>query len=242
VRRRARDPVALSEVIEDAVDEGGPCDEADHAHFAPAARTHERVDFVDPADQLRPSTPEGGAVRPVRYRCLLGCLARGGGLLALGAGGVRVGAAFASTTTPTRSTPGSAALFGGAEPGPLSEEPLGRSLIHIRQRDLRPGSRPASPGTKRVDVQVELRPLAEGLDHRSGRASKSSWIWSRTCFCPRIIWPWWAWLAFQEVADIPGFQSRVCALTWTSRRRNLHQVSRDQARTRNDRQPPEAPG
>jgi len=85
-------------MIEDAVDQGGLCDEADHAHLASAARTHEGVDFVDPADQLCPSAPESGAVRPVRYRCNLGSLVesgglgRGGGLLVLAAGGVRVDA------------------------------------------------------------------------------------------------------------------------------------------------------
>ena len=38
----------------------------DHAHLAPAAGTHEGVDFVHPPDQLRPSAPEGGAVGSVR--------------------------------------------------------------------------------------------------------------------------------------------------------------------------------
>ena len=47
-------------------DRFGEADEADHAHFASAPRTDERVDFVHPADQLRPSAPESGAVWPVR--------------------------------------------------------------------------------------------------------------------------------------------------------------------------------
>jgi hypothetical protein len=40
-------------MIEDALDERGFGDEAHHAHFAPAARTHEGIDFVQPADHLR---------------------------------------------------------------------------------------------------------------------------------------------------------------------------------------------
>src|SRR4029453_17369727 len=44
--RRARDLLALSEMIEDLRDHGGLGDEADHAHFASAARTHKGVDFV----------------------------------------------------------------------------------------------------------------------------------------------------------------------------------------------------
>ena len=47
---RARGLVAPAEVIEDAVDDGGLCDEADHAHFAAAARAEEGVDFVHPTD------------------------------------------------------------------------------------------------------------------------------------------------------------------------------------------------
>src|SRR5918996_2295877 len=62
----------------------------------PQRGTHEGVDFVHPADQLRPSTPEGRAVRPLRRGCPLGCLAWGGGLgrrgglLALAPGRIRV--------------------------------------------------------------------------------------------------------------------------------------------------------
>jgi len=40
VRRRARDPLALSEMIEDALDNRGFGDEADHAHLASAGVTH----------------------------------------------------------------------------------------------------------------------------------------------------------------------------------------------------------
>ena len=61
----AGDLIAPAEVIEDAVDESGLCNEGDHAHLASAARTDEGVDFVDAADQLRPPVPEGGAVGSV---------------------------------------------------------------------------------------------------------------------------------------------------------------------------------
>lgn len=64
--------VAPAEVVEDAVDDGGLCNEADHAHFAAAARAGEGVDFVHPTDQLCPAAPVGGAVGSVRCRCLLG--------------------------------------------------------------------------------------------------------------------------------------------------------------------------
>jgi hypothetical protein len=55
----------------------------------------------------------------------------------------------------------------------VAEELLGHSLIHVRQRDPLPRSRPATPGTERVDVGVELRPLAEGLDHRHHPGAKA---------------------------------------------------------------------
>jgi len=55
----------------------------------------------------------------------------------------------------------------------VSEERLGRSLIHIRQRDPLPRSGPAAPRTQRVDVRVELRPLTEGLDHRHHPRAKA---------------------------------------------------------------------
>ena len=84
-------------MIEDAHDHGGLGDEADHAHLASAARTHEGVqegvDFVHPADHLHPAAPEGRAVRALRHRFTLGDLAwrgelsRRGGLLALAASG-----------------------------------------------------------------------------------------------------------------------------------------------------------
>ena len=63
-----RDLVSSAEVVEDAVDECGLRNEADHAHLAAAAGTHEGVDLVDAADQLCPAAPEGGAVRSVGYR------------------------------------------------------------------------------------------------------------------------------------------------------------------------------
>jgi hypothetical protein len=48
----------------------------------------------------------------------------------------------------------------------VAEELLGRSFVHIRLRDPLPRSRPAAPGNESVDVGVELRSVAEGLDHR----------------------------------------------------------------------------
>jgi len=55
----------------------------------------------------------------------------------------------------------------------VAEELLGRCLVHIRQRDPLPRSRPAAPRTQRVDVGVELRPLPEGLDHRHHPGAKA---------------------------------------------------------------------
>jgi hypothetical protein len=92
-------------MIEDALDDVGLGNEADHAHLAAASGTHQGVDLVHPADQLCPTSAEGGAVRFVRYRYILGCLmwrrgfGRGGGLLALTSGGVRVGAVVAHEMT-----------------------------------------------------------------------------------------------------------------------------------------------
>ena len=76
VRRRARDLLALAEMIEDALHDHGFGDEPDHPHFAPAARTHEGVDFVDAPNKIRPSAPEGRAVRPLRGRFTHGRLAK----------------------------------------------------------------------------------------------------------------------------------------------------------------------
>src|SRR3989304_956957 len=59
-----------------------------------------------PADHLRPSAPEGGAVRPVRHRALgrlawAGGLGRGGGLLAFAPGRIRIEAVVASQVAPS---------------------------------------------------------------------------------------------------------------------------------------------
>jgi len=77
VRRRASDLLALSEMIQDALDHGGLGDESHHAHLASAARTHEGVDFVHPADHLRPSAPEGRAVRRARRARRPSCVCPG---------------------------------------------------------------------------------------------------------------------------------------------------------------------
>jgi hypothetical protein len=53
-------------MIEDALNDLGLGDEADHPHLASAAGTHQGVDLVHPADQLRPPAPEGGMVGPFR--------------------------------------------------------------------------------------------------------------------------------------------------------------------------------
>ena len=106
VRRRASDLLALSEMIQEALDHGGLGDEFHHAHLASAARTHQGVDFVHPPDHLRPSAPEGRAVRSFRRRGTLGCFAWGGGfggrggLLAFAAGRVRREAVVAGQMAP----------------------------------------------------------------------------------------------------------------------------------------------
>jgi len=86
-------------VVEDATDDGACRDEGDHPHHASTARAEERIDPVDPADELCPAPAQGGesggrrrqgvGVRAWRGRlCLLGL---GAGLL-LAAHHVRVGA------------------------------------------------------------------------------------------------------------------------------------------------------
>jgi hypothetical protein len=47
-------------VIQDAADQTRLGDEGDHAHEASAAGTDERIDLVDPSDELGPSAAQGG--------------------------------------------------------------------------------------------------------------------------------------------------------------------------------------
>jgi hypothetical protein len=51
---------APGEVFQDAADQTRLGDEGDHAHNASAAGTDERIDLVDPSDELGPSTAQGG--------------------------------------------------------------------------------------------------------------------------------------------------------------------------------------
>jgi hypothetical protein len=68
-------------VFQDAADQTRLGDEADHAHHASAAGTDERIDLVDPSDELGPSTAQGGqnrgrvatAPRPVLARGAAPC-------------------------------------------------------------------------------------------------------------------------------------------------------------------------
>ncbi len=74
-RRRARELLALAEMIEDALDDSGLGDEADDSHFASAARTQEGVDFVDAPNRPAVSRAEprlGRALRSHPRRLALG--------------------------------------------------------------------------------------------------------------------------------------------------------------------------
>jgi hypothetical protein len=51
---------APGEVFQDAADQTRLGDEGDHAHDASAAGTDERIDLVDPSDELGPSAAQGG--------------------------------------------------------------------------------------------------------------------------------------------------------------------------------------
>ena len=64
-RRGARGPVALAEMLHDALDDRRVGEEADNSHFASTSRTHQRVCLVHSPDQIRPTTPQR---RPLR-RC-----------------------------------------------------------------------------------------------------------------------------------------------------------------------------
>lgn len=50
-------------MIEDAADDVGLGDEADHAHGAGASGTEHGIDFVDTAEQICPSLARGRGVR-----------------------------------------------------------------------------------------------------------------------------------------------------------------------------------
>ena len=54
---RSSDSVALADVIQDALDDAGLGDEADHANLGSAARTHERVHLVHSPDESRRRCP-----------------------------------------------------------------------------------------------------------------------------------------------------------------------------------------
>jgi hypothetical protein len=51
---------APGELFQDAADQTRLGDEGDHAHDASAAGTDERIDLVDPSDELGPSAAQGG--------------------------------------------------------------------------------------------------------------------------------------------------------------------------------------
>lgn len=56
--------VALFQVIQDSADQAGLSCEGDYPHPSPAAGAHQRVDLLDPSDEIRPyemsHEPRGG--------------------------------------------------------------------------------------------------------------------------------------------------------------------------------------
>ena len=125
------------------------------SHLASAARTHEGIDFVHPADHLRPSAPEGRAVHSIRRRrgtlgrlAWAGGLGRRGGLLALAAGGVRMEAVVAGQMAPwvrdLHEYPG----YEVHRVDPLNFRLLGLVVpVLARVDDLGRAGREAEPGT-----------------------------------------------------------------------------------------------
>jgi len=72
------------EVVEDEADDAALGDEGDHAHVAAAAGTDERIDLVDPADEMGPPAAKGGEGGGRRGRpggCVLARLVLGGDAL-----------------------------------------------------------------------------------------------------------------------------------------------------------------
>jgi len=71
-RGEDRGPDGEVEVLEDLADDGGISEEGDDAHLPMARGTAERVDLVDPGEELSPagagSGGRGGAIRGVRAR------------------------------------------------------------------------------------------------------------------------------------------------------------------------------
>ena len=62
-RRRAHDGAPLSlQVLEDAADDGGLSDDADHAHRCGTAATDERINLVDAAEQIGPAFAQGSGL------------------------------------------------------------------------------------------------------------------------------------------------------------------------------------
>ena len=49
------------EMVQDATDDGGVGNEGKDLHFLPTPRAGQRVDFVDPVDELGPSSAENAS-------------------------------------------------------------------------------------------------------------------------------------------------------------------------------------